>query len=128
MRPCTSRACSRRRRTGFCGGGSHAVSKRRTEPSPEVVVQRESWDSNHTQSKSVSEVEKEKIGARSGGGKVKDDEVATGDGDEGGNGSGNGRRRRRVRRKKKRPPYIGEGPLVPAPVNARDKKTFSPGW
>ena len=53
--------------------------------------------------------------------------VATGDGDKGG-GGGSGDGRRRVRRKKKRPPYIGEGPLVPAPVNARDEKTFSPGW
>ena len=87
--------------------------------------------SDHAQSKSASEVGKEKIGARSGGGEVKDDEVATGDGDEGSSGgsdSGDGRRRQRVRRKKKRPPYIGEGPLVPAPVNARDEKTFSPGY
>ena len=128
-RPCTSRACSRRRRTGFCGGGSHAASKRRTESSTEVAVQRESWDSDHAQSKSTSEVGKEKIGAGSGGGEVKDDEVATGYDDEGGGGgSGDGRRRRRVRRKKKRSPYIGEGHLVPAPVNARNKKTFSPGW
>ena len=128
-RPRTSRACSRRRRTGFCGGGSRAASKRHTEPSPEAAAQRESWDSDHAQSKSASEVGKEKIGAGSGGGEVKDDEVATGDGDEGGGGgSGDRRRRRRVRRKKKRPPYIGEGPLVPAPVNARDEKTFSPSW
>ena len=125
-RPCTSRACSRRRRTGFYGGGSRAASKRRTEPSPEAAAQRESWDSDHAQSKSASKVGKEKIGARSDGGEVKDNEVATGDSDEGG-GSGDGRRRRRVRRKKKRPPYIGEGPLVPAPVNARDEKDFSPG-
>jgi len=128
-RPCTSRACSRRRRTGFCGGGSRAASKRRTELSPEAAAQRESWDSDHAQSKSASEVGKEKIDAGSGGGEVKDDEVATGDGDEGGGGSsGDGRRRQRVRRKKKRPPYIGEEPLVPAPINARDEKTFSPGW
>ena len=105
---------------GFCGGGSHAASKRCTEPSPEAAAQRESWDSYHAQSKSASEVGKEKIGAGSGGGEVKDDEVATGDGDEGGGGSGDGRRRRRVRRKKKRPPYIREGPLVPASVNVRD--------
>ena len=113
---------------GFCGGGSHAASKRCTEPSPEAAAQRESWDSDHAQSKSALEVGKEKIGAGSGGGEVKDDEVATGDDDEGGGvGSGDGRRRPRVRRKK-RLPYIGEGPLVPAPVNVRDEKTFSPGW
>ena len=104
-------------------------SKRHTEPSPEAAAQRESWDSDHAQSKSASEVGKGKIGAGSSGGEVKDDEVATGNGDEGGGGgSRDGRRRRRVRRKKKRPPYIGEGPLVPAPVNARDEKTFSPSW
>ena len=124
-RPCTSRACSRRRRTGFYSGGSRAASKRHMEPSPEAAAQRESWDSDHAQSK----VRKEKIGAGSGGGEVKDDEVATGDGDKGGgDDSGDGRRRRRVRRKKKQPPYIGEGPLVPAPINARDEKTFSPSW
>ena len=83
-RPRTSRACSRRRRTGFCGGGSRAASKRRTELSPEAAAQRESWDSDHAQSKSASEVGKEMIGAGSDGGEVKDDEVATGDGDEGG--------------------------------------------
>ena len=128
-RPCTSRACSRRRRTGFYGGGSRAASNRCTEPSPEAAAQRESWDSDHTQSRSASEVGKEKIGARFDGGEVKDDEVATGDGDEdGGGGSGDGRRRRRMRRKKKQPPYIGEGPLVPAPINTRDEKTFSLGW
>ena len=118
-RSCTSHACSQRGRTGFCSGGSRAASKRRTEPSLEVAAQRESWDSDHAQSKSASEVGKEKIGAGSDGGEVKDDEVATGDGDEGGDGgSGDGRRRRRVRRKKKRPSYIGKGPLVPTPVNA----------
>ena len=103
-RPCTSRACSRRRRTGFCGGRSRATSKRSTELSPEAAAQRESWDSDHAQAKSASKVEKEKIGTGSVGGEVKDDEVATGDGDEGGgggSGDGDGRRRRRVRRKKK---------------------------
>ena len=54
-------------------------------------MQRESWDSDHTQSKSASEVGKEKISVGSGGGEVKDDEVATGDSDEGGGGgSGDG--------------------------------------
>ena len=89
-RPCTSHACSWRRRIGFYGDGSRAASKRRTEPSPEAATQRESWDLDHAQSKSASEVGKEKISVGSGIGEVKDDEVATGDGDEGG-GSGDGR-------------------------------------
>jgi len=77
---------------GFCGGGSSTASKRRTEPSPEAATQRESWDLDHTQSKSASEVGKEKIGAGFDGGEVKDDEGATDDGDEGGGGgSGDGR-------------------------------------
>ena len=103
---------------GVLGWREPSGSKRHTEPSPEAAAQRESWDSDHAQSKSKLEVRKEKISTGFGVGEVKDDEVATGDGDEGG-GSGDGRRRRRVRRKKKWPPYIGEGPLVLAPWTKR---------
>ena len=105
------------------------MSKRRTKPSPEAAAQRESWNSDHAQSKSASEVGKEKISAGSGGSEVKDDEVATGDGDEGGGGgSGDGRRRQRDEEEEETIAIIGEGPLVPAPVNVQDKKIFSPGW